>query len=367
MKIVKTLVVPDRTEGRIQPEVFYSFKNAAKKSDSANPIDFKFYIFNPYKFCVEPPLSFARSKKIIKKLLNECIEPVVKIKQDIAPGAFLFNELLKVIDKNKESPLAVLKSEIEKVLLDFSFLIIESTAKTIVHPIFYDPNIKTVKAGRAAANDIKDTLYGLLFIEAAFNQNKPIFGTCHGAQLGYLHAGGGLTKFFKEKPLRYTDTYYARKNPHKGAKELWQIDVELNARGRKDLSVFSTLKYPLPKLFKNSDEEKYINKDFRHTLAMTEPIPKEKIEILSYHPLSTKTTSEDKYEIKKHSSLTKEQIEKFKKSLKKITVVDAFRYKTLLGFQYHPHYTYDDLNTSEIFDYLIEQIVNTVYGHDDKL
>ena len=248
-------------------------------------------------------------------------------------------------------------------MTDFSFLIIESTATTIVHPIFYRPDVFTEKAVKAVADDIKDTLYGLLFIQAAFDQNKPIFATCHGAQLGYLHAGGGLTKIFKEKENPYSETFYARKNPHEGPEELWQIDVELNARQRDDLSVFSTLKYPLPDIFKHPGEEKkekYINKDFRHTLAMTSPIP-EKIEVLSFHPLSSKSRKDEKYEIRSHPAINDEQLIKFKGSLKDIPVVDAFRYRTMLGFQYHPHYTYDDLDTSAIFDYLVNDIINTVY------
>ena len=363
MKTAKTLVILDRTEERIQPELFYSFKEAAKKNKSGKHIDFKFYSFNPYKFFIEPPLDLANSKQKIMDLLNKCVDSVVEIKKELPHKSMLFDKILVYIDNNNnnKSALASLKNEIEKVFTDFSFLIIESTAKTIVHPIFYDPNIKTKKAGRAVTDDIKDTLFGLLLIETAFRQNKPIFGTCHGAQLGYLHAGGGLTKFFKEKPMQHTETYYARKNPHKGAKELWQIDVELNARQREDLSVFSTLKYPLPKLFHDSEEEKYINKDFRHTLAMTEPIPEDKIEVLSFHPLSAKAKPEDKYEIKNHPEIKKEQADKFKDSLKRISVVDAFRYKTMLGFQYHPHYTYDDFNTSDIFDYLIKEIIKTVY------
>ncbi len=362
MKIVNTLVIPDRIVERIQPEIFYSFKEAAKKSKEDKPIQFKFYEFNPYHFPVEPPLKLAHSKQRIMDLCNQTVDTVVEIKKGITKGTLLFDAILDYIKKNKDSQLSELKSEIEKVLSWFSFLIIESTATTIVHPIFYRPDVFTETAVKAVPDDIKDTLYGLLFIQAAFDQEKPIFATCHGAQLGYLHAGGGLTKIFKEGG-RYSDTYYARKNPYEGPEELWQIDVELNARQRDDLNIFSTLKYPLPDIFKHPGEEKeqkYINKDFRHTLAMTSPIP-DKIEVLSFHPLSSKSRKDEKYEFRSHPAISEEQVVKFKGLLKDIPVVDAFRYKTMLGFQYHPHYTYDDLDTSSIFDYLVNDITDTVY------
>ena len=363
IKIINTLVIPDRVEDRIQPEIFYSFKDAAKRSKKDKPIQFKFYDFNPYHFPVEPPLKLAHSKQKIMDLCNQTVDTVIEIKRDMPKDKMLFDTILDFIKENKESPLSKLKKEVEKVLSWFSFLIIESTATTIVHPIFYKPEVITKTAAKAVADDIKDTLYGLLFIQAAFDQNKPIFATCHGAQLGYLHAGGGLTKIFKEKNSPYSETYYARKNPHEGPEELWQIDVELNARQRDDLNIFSTLKYPLPDIFKEPGEEKterYINKDFRHTLAMTAPIP-EKIEVLSFHPLSSKSRKDEKYEFRSHPAISTEQVIKFKGLLKDIPVIDAFRYKTMLGFQYHPHYTYDDLDTSSIFDYFVNNIIAEVY------
>ncbi len=363
MKVVKTLVIPDRIEERIQPEIFYSFKDAAKRCSPDRPIQFKFYDFNPYHFPIEPPLEFAHSKQKVMDLCNKIVDTVIEIKKNISGEKLLFDAILEYIKENPNSLLSELKSEIEKVMKDFSFLIVESTATTIVHPIFYKPNVHSKKAIKAVENDIKDTLYGLLFIQAAFDQEKPIFGTCHGAQLGYLHAGGGLTKIFKEKGAPYSETFYARQNPHEGPEEMWQIDVELNARRRDDLHVFSTLKYPLPDIFKHPGEEdkvKYINKDFRHTLAMTSPIP-DKVEVLSFHPLSTKSREDEKYEIKSHPAINDIQLKKFKSLLKDIPVVDAFRYRTMLGFQYHPHYTYDDLDTSAIFDYLVNDIVECVY------
>ncbi|HJO93577.1 MAG TPA: gamma-glutamyl-gamma-aminobutyrate hydrolase family protein [Victivallales bacterium] len=367
MKTAKTLVITDRTEDRMQPEIFYSFKMAAAKIQSDKKLAFKFYSFNPYKIDVEPPLAFAEAKQRIMDLLNDLVEKIVEIKSKSKTDKLLFDEIKDYIKEHRASRLAVLYNEINDVLSDFSFLVIESTAKTVVHPIFYNPSVVTAKFGKAEENDIKDTLYGLMFLDAAFEQNKPIFGTCHGAQLGYLHAGGGITKVFDEGGLPYTETFYARSNPNKGPEELWQIDVELNARKRKDINVYSTLKYPLPNIFIKSDndkEEKFVNKDFRHTLAMTAPIP-DKIEVLSFHPLSVASKSPDKMEINEHPKVEKKQSEKFKTTLKKIPIVDAFKYKTLLGFQYHPHYTYDDFNTSEIFDYLINDIIKVVYKENE--
>ena len=37
--------------------------------------------------------------------------------------------------------------------------------------------------------------------------------------------------------------------------------------------------------------------------------------------------------------------------------MDAYKYKTMLGTQYHPQYTYNDLETSIVFDYLVRQLI----------
>jgi len=365
MKTAKAIVITDRTEERIQPEIFYSFKTASNRLPVEDRLTFKFYNFNPYMIEFEEPLSFARAKQRIMDLLNNCVDTVVNIKKKTSNGQPLIQAILVYIEENIDSPISVLNNEIKKMMDDFTFLVIESTATTVIHPIFYKPEVLDIKSGAAVADDIKDTLYALFFLEAAFSQDKPVFGTCHGAQAAYLLAGGGLTKVFKQKGLPYSDTFYARENPNNGTKELWQIDVELNTRDRKDFHNFQTVKYPLPEIFKSQNaigEQKWVNKDFRHTLAMTDPVP-DSVDVLSYHPLSKNQRKEkavDSFEIQGDYFASPEKVNKFKSTLKDITIVDAFKYKTLIGFQYHPHYTFDEFDTSEIFDYFIQKIIKVL-------
>jgi gamma-glutamyl-gamma-aminobutyrate hydrolase PuuD len=243
----------------------------------------------------------------------------------------------------------------------FSYLIIESTGRTVIHPIFYDKDIKSVEVGFATAEDIKDTLYAMMLLHIAFEQKKPIFGTCHGAQLGYLHAGGGIKRLFEDIQTPDHGAYYPRRNPHGGPREIWQIDRMLNARDLNDHYKFSLLKYPLPEIFRHSDDkdtERYINRDFNHTLAMTTPVPKS-IDVISYHPLSSFQKIKNQGindKIEEYPQVTKEAIDKFKASLKINTIVDIFTYKTLVAFQHHPHYTYDDVDNVAIFEYLLKDI-----------
>ena len=60
---------------------------------------------------------------------------------------------------------------------------------------------------------------------------------------------------------------------------------------------------------------------------------------------------------KKHPQLSEQSIQKFKSVMAKRKIVDAFRYQTMFGFQYHPQYTYNDLSTSLIFRFIVEELV----------
>ena len=91
---------------------------------------------------------------------------------------------------------------------------------------------------------------------------------------------------------------------------------------------------------------------------MTEPVPTiDDFEVISFHPLSLKKGEADKYEIKGDVSgypqVQDANREVFNNALHRGVIVDLFKYKTLLGFQYHPQYTYDSLQTSAVFDYLV--------------
>jgi len=98
---------------------------------------------------------------------------------------------------------------------------------------------------------------------------------------------------------------------------------------------------------------------------MTDPLPKQ-IEVLSHHPLSALPNHAYKQEVsheelakitKEHPEVNKKSIEKFKSRMTVRNIVDAFQYKTALVFQYHPQYTYHDLDTSMVFQYIIKELI----------
>ena len=363
MKSIYTLVVTDRLHMRMQPELYYAFKTTAKKM-YGDHLDFRFSVFNPFMAIDIEPIEWSEVQQEIAEILEYIIGYVVDIKRT-TKRRLLFDAVLLHIKKYPNSSVALLYKKLENIMERYSYVIIESTGKTVIHPIFYNKDIKSVEVGIATADDIKDTLYGMMLLNIAFEQGKPVFGTCHGAQLGYLHAGGGIKRLFDDIQTPDHGAYYPRRNPHGGPREIWQIDTMLNARDLNDHDKFTLLKYPLPKIFRqpeDNDTERYINRDFNHTLAMTTPVPKN-IEVISYHPLSSFQKIKDQSiddRIEEFPQITKDAISKFKTSLKINTIVDIFRYKTLMAFQHHPHYTYDDVDNVAIFEYLIKDICKQI-------
>ncbi|MCF7790452.1 MAG: gamma-glutamyl-gamma-aminobutyrate hydrolase family protein [Victivallales bacterium] len=359
MKTIYTLVVTDRLNMSMQPELYYAFRTTAKKIYD-NQINFRFSIFNPFMADDIEPVEWSKVQQDIAELLNYVTGYIVDIKRTTRRKS-LFNAVLNHINKNPDYSLGRLYRKLEKIMDNFSYLIIESTGKTVIHPIFYNRDIKSVEVGFATNDDIKDTIYGMMLLDIALKQEKPVFGTCHGAQLGYLHAGGGLKRIFDNIQTPEEGAYYPRRNPHGGPREIWQIDRMLNTRDLNDFYKYSLVKYPLPAIFRrpeDKDTERYINRDFNHTLAMTTPVPKT-IEVISYHPLSSFNKIKDKDvedKVEDYPQVTKESIDKFKSSIKINTIVDIFKYKTLIAFQHHPHYTYDDVDNVAIFEYLLKDI-----------
>jgi hypothetical protein len=72
--------------------------------------------------------------------------------------------------------------------------------------------------------------------------------------------------------------------------------------------------------------------------------------VISYHPLS-------EYKKKDREETYRDDNKAFNKILINQVLVDAYNYKTMLGTQYHPQYTYNDLETSIVFDYLVRQLI----------
>ena len=196
-------------------------------------------------------------------------------------------------------------------------------------------------------------MYGLFFIDAALKQDKPIWGTCHGAQLGYVHAGGKLGRLFKYKEGGY-EVDFKKTGQKNEEEETWHVGKSLNTH-KKDSEYFEygMAAYPVPEIFAErgrSGKDLSLNKDFEHSLAMIPPVPSN-INVISYHPLSQ---YQEKMAINKYRASN----DAFKGVLKNQTIIDAYKYRTMLGTQYHPQYTYDDLETSVVFEYLVKEIAD---------
>ena len=369
--VSKTLVLTSRECNRMQPEIFHALTDAGRNLKNGQMVKFEFTVFNPYFSKSALGGDYVSKQMAILHLLRQSVPAVVEMKYKSSPASNLKSQLLKFITDNPDSLLGQANKQIFQIMDKYDVLIIESTAETVIHPIFYNPDVLNVEVGYATEEDMVDTLYWLFFLNAVIKQKKPMIGFCHGAQLTYLYAGGGLGRNVDYTPYEYVvlkNVHYPRKNPYGGDIEIWTIDNLLNARNLDDRSEYQLIKYPLPETFKkalNITDDSFINKDFNHTLAMTDPLPKQ-IEVLSYHPLSALPNHAYKHEVsheelakitKEHPEVNTKSIEKFKSHMTVRNIVDAFRYKTALVFQYHLQYTYHDLDTSMVFQYIIKALI----------
>jgi hypothetical protein len=216
--------------------------------------------------------------------------------------------------------------------------------------MFYKKGVTEINLAEGAnAKDIIETLYGLFFVDAALKNGDPVWGTCHGSQIGYLHAGGRLGRLFEYNPEGYNNIEFKKSGKKYVQEEIWRIDKMLYTQKKdSDYKDYGVTVYPVPPAYMDgvlTDHEMFINKDFQHSFALIEPVPRV-IDVISYHPLSEyrKTLKGKKYDEfnKRFNSILKNQI-----------IVDAYKYKTMLGTQYHPQYTYDDFDTYVVFDYLV--------------
>lgn len=350
---VDFLVLPSKNQTRMQAEIYYAFMDAGKR---VNP-DYRmnFVLFNPFEYeHTEEGAVFQSELERYMGILNRCVPEVMEIKQSHPETNSLLTHIREYMRDNPNSQLAVLHSEIEKLMLDFDFLIIESSDTYGVHPVFYQPletRIETPDGANAA--DIMEALYGLFFLDAAFQQDKPVWGTCHGAQVGYIHAGGRLGRLFEYDDSGY-DVDFLSRGPVSDEEEVWHID-EVLATSRKDSKYFEygCVLRPVPEFFITENDRHKIrkmNKDFEHSFGLVEPVP-DCIEVISYHPLSKcgELVTDEVYESGN---------EAFRSVLKDQLIIDAYTYKTMLGTQYHPQYTYDEFDMAIIFEYLLKQLTN---------
>jgi len=347
---INTLVIPSRNHTRMQPEIYYSFMNSAKHIKS--PMDFDFELFNPFMYTDE---NIEGVEKEFLNLFHNCVDEVVQIKKANPKSSKLLDDIRIYIKTNPKSHLAEAYRRIKDIMNEYQFLIIESSDTFGLHPMFYKPDVFSIETPDGAnEKDLIETLYDLLFIDAAFAQNKSIWGTCHGAQAGYIHAGGMLGRLFEYKKGGYEDVELKKHAPKYIEEETWRIDTMLYTQEPgTNYQRTSIMVYEAPDIYKpenKKDVEMYLNKDFQHSFGMIKPIPEE-IEVISYHPLSQYKSKVDN---EKYQAFNKE----FKNIMKDQVIVDAYRYRTMMGTQYHPQYTYDDMETSVVFDYLIRQIAD---------
>jgi len=366
-KTVKTLSIVDRIEQRIMPELYYALKTAAGKNPELD-INFQFTIFSPRKHdCINYNPVFAKNSVKMLNYLRSGVGEVISIKKELKNNEDMVELFFRYISKNKNSFLAKAYRYAELIMGNYDFLIIEPTFVSVVHPIFWNKDCQATDSKGASAEDLIDTAYALMFFEIAIKMNKPVIGQCHGAQIGYLYAGGELKKIFDiYKEQEFWPAIYGRENPYGGPCEIWNIDQFLQNRYWDDPSIIELTKYPFPEYVKQymgiKGKEIYLNKEMQHTLAMiNKPAA---IDIFTYHPLSINNIT-DSYKFnpqlaKKFSYLTKRTTEDFKKLIIKKHIIDFYKYKTMIGTQYHPQITYDDYDTSIFFDFLIKFIRNTL-------
>ncbi|MCP4178266.1 MAG: hypothetical protein GY756_10910 [bacterium] len=365
MNTINTLVISDRIHTRIQPEIYFAFESASKNSDIQDGVKLLYSLFNPFMAKYQFPTAFFNRQIEFMKLLNSDLsQKIIDIRKKMKKKDTLWQAIQKYMEKKSDSILSKVYGEVESFLTEFSFIIIESTARTAIHPFYYDSKQTDIDYDFAKEYDLIDALLGLFYIDISLKHNIPVFGTCHGAQLAYLHAGGGMKRLVNPYYFVPENYYYPKHNPHDGPVEIWQFDEDLlNARNIRNGSEISIVRTPLPDLFKSEakNEKQYINRDFNQTLAMTAPVP-ENIDILLYHPLSMFISEAEEYEVKEeileYPEVSKDKIKKFKKFLKPDVIVDAFTYGSIYAFQHHPHYDYDFESNSEIFKYLIRKIIS---------
>ncbi len=352
---INTLVIPSRNHTRMQPEIFYAFRTTAKKI--APELKMNFALFNPFqsKFVGKRSVTQEYMLKLFEKSALE----VVKIKKQHPNSEYLLGNIMAYIKANPDSSVAKAYRATERYMRDFQFLIVESSDTYGGHPIFYKKGVLSIElAEGATVKDLIETLYGLFFVDVALKQEKPIWGTCHGSQIGYLHAGGKLGRLFEYDPQGYNNMEFKKSGKKYVKEEIWRIDKMLYTQKKgSDYKDYGVTVYEVPEIYKRKDQkgrEFYLNKDFQHSLALVAPIPKN-ITVISYHPLSEykKKLGEEKYRAFNSD---------FSQVLTDQVIVDAYKYKTMLGTQYHPQYTYDDLETAMVFEYLVRQLKEKYAG-----
>ncbi len=349
--VISTIVLPSRNHIRMQPEIYYAFKDTVKNETPF--MEIRFNVFNPF-------LSKKKKDKRLMKLLDNSVPEILAIKKKNPDDDYLFGDIKKYVEKNPDSNLAKVSRIIKKRMQKYQFLIIESSDTYGIHPMFYKKNITEIDDGHGAEKeDIIEALYDMFFLEYALEDKKIIWGTCHGSQAGYIHAGGKLGRIFEFKEGGHGGISITvnKSEDNPVSKEKWTLGKSLFTIDNKKKD-YGIVIYPVPEELKGKSKKKmYLNKDFQHSFGLVEPIP-DNIKVLSYHPMS-------KYKDKVKASKI-EPNDNLENVLHDQVVVDAYKYKTMLGTQFHPQYTYEDLETAIVFKYLVRQLRDKYYFEKHK-
>ena len=335
----------------MQPEIYYALMTSGRHG--APVLEFEFELFNPFLYNSDE--NDVRVNKEMLDLLYQCVDEIMQVKKSHPTAGSLLDYLLTYIEEHPGSSLTQVNNKIEMIMSGYQFLIIESSDTYGVHPLFYTPGFTLIDTPEGACEkDIIESLYGLLFLEAALQQDKPVWGTCHGAHVGFIHAGGALDRLFDYKEIGHGDISFTKRLPAHTGEEVWHIDKMLyTPEPGSNYQKSAIMAYAVPEKFIPEHQKgstRYLNKDFQHSLAMTPPVP-EAIEVISWHPMSQYKSNVD-------DTGYREANQAFREVLNDQAIVDAYQYKTMLGVQYHPQFTYDDLETALVFDYLVNQIRN---------
>lgn len=132
--VIKTLVLPSRECNRMQPEIFHALTDAGRNLKNGPMVKFEFTVFNPYFSKSALGGDYVSKQMAILHLLRQSVPAVVEMKYKSSPASNLKSQLLKFITDNPDSLLGQANKQIFQIMDKYDFLIIESTAETVIHP-----------------------------------------------------------------------------------------------------------------------------------------------------------------------------------------------------------------------------------------
>ncbi len=346
----KGLTLIDRNAKDCGKFVLCSFKSEALKHSP--PFIINIVPFNP--FCFE-----LQEKMFYSLIMRAGKEGITLFKKSDGKDKSIMAILNEAIAKAPNTAMSVLKRKLYDYMEKFDFLVIEDS---FTGDAFINGNSKVLSLEKECiVKDFGQAIYSLFLLDAALKQRKIIWGTCYGAQIGWLYAGGKINKIMKtnNKKKIFIDV---PKDVGEGY-EKWVIDDGFIATEIFGIGyiVKTNKKYKLPGgTLNNTDTDKtyFVNKNYSHgNWMLYKKLPG--MNILSMHPFSEYKSRSMKF----YSVKGKEIVHK---NLNNMKIVDSYTYKTMVGTQYHPHLTYDQYDSDLIFKSLTDKIYDYCGKHKWK-